>query len=75
MPLYDYRCGKCGVVFEQRHSMFYQGPVTCQECGSDDTDKIMSSPASVLDWRDSDSVHESTRFRPRVPNKQVLQGG
>lgn len=74
MPLYDYKCQNKH-IFETRHSMSFAGRVTCPQCGSDDTRKIISAPASVLDWRDSDSVHGSTRFRPRVPNRALAAGG
>lgn len=73
MPLYDYKC-QCGHVFETRHSMSFTGRVTCPECGSDDTRKVISAPASVLDWRLSESVHNSTRFRGRTLNR-ALSGG
>jgi putative FmdB family regulatory protein len=74
MPLYDYKCRQCEHIYETRHSMNFTGRVTCPECGSDDTRKVISAPASVLDWRLSESVHNSTRFRQRVPNR-ALAGG
>jgi putative FmdB family regulatory protein len=72
--LYDYTCKTCQSLFETRHPMSFPGPVSCPFCGSHDTQKVISVPASVLDWRDSDSVHESTRFRGAVQNK-LLSGG
>ena len=66
--IYDYRCSACLTTFETRHPMDHTDPVPCPCCGSHDTQKVLSAPASVLDWRDSDSVHASKRFRGRVLN-------
>ena len=66
MPVYDYHCLDCDSIFEKRHSMFAEGPIRCEECGGENTQKLISAPTSVLDWKDSDSVHQSKRFRPRV---------
>ena len=66
MVIYDYHCLDCGCTFERRHSMEYEGSIRCPECDGENTQKLISSPASVLDWKDSDSVHASKRFRSRV---------
>ena len=68
MPIYDYICDKCNSSFEQRHKMSFTGQVTCNGCG-EPVRKIISAPAVVMDWRDSDSVHESKRFRSAVQNR------
>ena len=65
MPLYQYKCQSCESVFDQRHAMVYTGTVTCPYCG-EPARKIISSPAIVMNWRDSDSVHNSKRFRSAV---------
>lgn len=75
MPLYDYKCNACHSISEERHGMDFEGSVTCPNCGSNDTTKIISAPGSVLDWRDSDSVHASTRYRGAVRNRALAQGG
>lgn len=74
-PAYDYKCRTCATVFETRHSMFSEDPVHCPNCDSEDTQKIISAPVSVLDWRDSDSVHASTRFRGAVKNRTLHSAG
>jgi putative FmdB family regulatory protein len=66
MPIYDYICQKCRHVFEVRHRMTFDGEVLCPACTGNETTKLISAPASVLDWRQSESVHNSTRFRPSV---------
>jgi putative FmdB family regulatory protein len=35
MPLYDYRCAKCGHVVEVRHSFGERFSGTCAECGGE----------------------------------------
>lgn len=71
--IYDYKCNTCQAIFEHRHPMSYDGPVPCA-CGSNDTQKLISVPTSILDWTDSDSVHGSRRFRGRGLNRQVAGG-
>ena len=66
MPVYDYHCLDCDSIFERQHSMDEQGSICCDECGSKNTLKLISVPTTVLDWKDSDSVHQSIRFRPKV---------
>lgn len=66
MPIYDYHCLDCDSTFEERRSMFEEGQIRCPECNSENTLKLISAPTSVLDWKDSDSVHQSIRFRPKV---------
>ena len=47
MPLYDYQCAKCGVVFEVRQK-YSDAPVTIHEgCGGEVT-KLLSAPAFHL---------------------------
>lgn len=43
MPLFDFKCNKCGKEFETL-VMGSDKPV-CPECGSDDLEKLMSSYA------------------------------
>lgn len=44
MPLYDYKCGKCGQVFEVRQS-FSDAPLTeHQDCGGS-VERLLSAPA------------------------------
>jgi putative FmdB family regulatory protein len=44
MPLYDYRCLKCGEVTEVRHRHDEPGPRECPRCGGEVT-KLISAPA------------------------------
>jgi putative FmdB family regulatory protein len=77
MVIYDFQCGVCQQYFEARRAMDSSTAPTCTHCGSKDTTKvILGAPASVLNWRDSDSVHQSKRFRSRVVKpayKEVLE--
>jgi putative FmdB family regulatory protein len=43
MPWYDYRCRRCGSVFEIRRSMNERSDgasVECSECGSAETERV-----------------------------------
>ncbi|MEX0626420.1 MAG: FmdB family zinc ribbon protein [Chloroflexota bacterium] len=35
MPTYDYQCRSCGFITEVIHSMFEDGPATCERCGGE----------------------------------------
>ena len=35
MPTYDYQCRSCGTITEVVHSMFEDGPTTCERCGGE----------------------------------------
>ncbi|HDJ23093.1 MAG: hypothetical protein B5M54_04905 [Candidatus Aminicenantes bacterium 4484_214] len=48
MPIYEFKCHTCGQVFEvfwQSRKSYIQ--LQCPECGSQTTEKILSSPARV----------------------------
>lgn len=42
MPIFEYKCGKCGTVFERLVSGTGDG-VTCEACGSRQVEKLFSS--------------------------------
>ena len=35
MPYYDYRCQKCGAVFEEKRAMTDTTPCLCRFCGAE----------------------------------------
>lgn len=43
MPLYEYRCGKCGHVMEVLEKSDAGGRHTCEQCGSRRMQKLMST--------------------------------
>jgi len=67
---YDFKCTRCSSVFELRRKMGDSSPATCPVCGGD-AERIFSTPAIVMHWYDSDSVHESKRFRGAVQGKAL----
>lgn len=44
MPLYDYKCGKCGQVFEVRQSFSDAVLTTHEDCGGP-LERLISAPA------------------------------
>ncbi len=47
MPIYEYKCDKCGLVFEARQK-FSDAPLkTCRECDGD-VSKLISNTAFTL---------------------------
>jgi putative FmdB family regulatory protein len=48
MPIYEYKCDKCGEVVEVFHQALAQEPFPlCPACGSKNLTKLLSSPAIV----------------------------
>jgi len=43
MPIYEYRCGKCGNEFEYLHTKAGDEEVACPECGGKKVEKMFSS--------------------------------
>lgn len=49
MPIYEYQCEKCAHVTEVRVSMDARDAgVTCEKCGSEKTEKLLSSFAAAV---------------------------
>jgi putative FmdB family regulatory protein len=46
MPIYEFKCNKCGRQFEQLCRLSWQGTVSCPGCSSDDLSKVVSAFAS-----------------------------
>lgn len=50
MPIYEYRCLKCGHEFEERRSFSQtEAPARCPRCGGD-TRKLVTSASSKVDF-------------------------
>lgn len=49
MPMYDYKCPKCGIEFERvvRHDE-RDTPQTCPDCGHEDVSRSMSKGTSFI---------------------------
>jgi putative FmdB family regulatory protein len=66
MPIYEYRCGKCGEVFERLMKINERGDsLTCPHCGEKKPEKILSGFSSSKGSDSSSScgpVGGSTRF-------------
>ncbi len=43
MPIYDYRCKKCGNRFTVMVSISDRDKVTCQKCGSPQVEQLISA--------------------------------
>ncbi len=42
MPIYEYRCHNCGTQFEKMTTMAKADETPCKQCGSDDTERLLS---------------------------------
>ena len=46
MPMYEFKCNKCGNIFSELRSISETDPAKCTKCESIDTKKMMSSFAT-----------------------------
>jgi putative FmdB family regulatory protein len=53
MPIFEYRCKKCGAVFEELVSGDRNKEINCQICGHTDTEKLMSVIGGISMGRNS----------------------
>ncbi|MDZ4247220.1 MAG: zinc ribbon domain-containing protein [Dehalococcoidia bacterium] len=47
MPLYEYKCSKCGSVFERLFRYILVEPQQCPKCGSRETERLPSSVSTA----------------------------
>ena len=66
MPIYEYRCRRCGKIFEKIQKVNEGGEnLECPHCGGQKPEKVLSSFSSSKGTESSSScgpVGESTRF-------------
>ncbi len=46
MPIYEYKCNECGEKFEVFVFTHADTNISCEECGSGNTERVLSSFAS-----------------------------
>jgi len=46
MPMFEYRCAKCGHVSSFLEKAGTRGPHLCEKCGADETEKMFSTFAT-----------------------------
>ena len=63
MPLYEYHCNVCEIIFERLQLMGRNGPVVCDRCGAEAT-RILSVVAS---YSKSDSTNSDVACKSSVP--------
>ena len=47
MPTYDYKCKKCGIIFEKFQSMNDEQVKTCPDCGGE-VERLISGGAGLI---------------------------
>lgn len=47
MPIYEYKCEKCGTVFETIVAVRSNDDIVCKNCGSRETRKLMSAGIKI----------------------------
>lgn len=76
MPNYDYRCKKCGKIFNVFHKMSENPKINCPECGGL-AEKIMSYNSNIIfkgegfyvnDYKKSKNSTKSTNKRVHNDN-------
>lgn len=70
MPIYEYKCEKCGTVFEKRRSFSDEPLTTHPECGGP-VHRLLSAPAFQLKgtgWYATDYAKSSSSGSPSSGN-------
>ncbi|RJR23194.1 MAG: zinc ribbon domain-containing protein [Desulfobacteraceae bacterium] len=66
MPIFEYKCGKCGYVFE--HLIMKKGddePAPCPSCGGSETSRVMSMFSSGRSGLFSSTLSSGSSCSPR----------
>ncbi len=86
MPLYEYRCQKCGSVsgYLEKLDQFHWLRVKCKQCGSRKTDRVMSTFRASVARSQHEMLNDlksmgNVRFVPQqggsAPPMQVSEDG
>ncbi len=74
MPTYDYRCEKCGQVFEMSHAFDAKPPETCCDEHCDGTLRRIFSPPTIIfkgsGWHVNDYGRGSNGSGKRSPSPE-----
>ena len=72
MPIYEYKCRKCGAVSEylEKQQAWYLFPRKCKQCGRRKTQRIVSSFSSTVQRTQTETLNElkqmgNVQFVPR----------
>jgi len=72
MPTYAYQCRDCGIEFEKMVPLAqYQDPQGCEDCGSDQTDKLLKAPGMIFKGDGWASKNNRVRGQMREKNKRL----
>ena len=69
MPIYEYRCGACGLEFQAIRRISDETMPPCRECGSEDVVKKMSLSAFHLKgsgWYKTDYAKDKAGVNPKA---------
>lgn len=73
MPTYDYKCEKCGNVFEVRHAFDAKPPQTCQLDDCDGALRRVFSPPTIIfkgsGWHVTDYGSGSTTPASKIQDR------
>lgn len=71
MPVYTYRCQKCGFEFTQMQTFSDKPLTTCRECRADATERVLQLSPIIFKgsgWYSTD--HRSSSSQSRRPDKE-----
>ena len=66
MPIYEYRCQSCGLVFENLQKLSDPDPEHCPGCGQPQVTRLLSAPSFRLagsGWYETDFKKDGDRKR------------
>lgn len=72
MPTYDYKCKKCGFIFEVIHSIKFEDKILCEKC-KEETERLISGGNGTV-IRDTASVANRIKKQARETQKEINKG-
>ena len=69
MALYIYKCETCGVETEVAHSIYWDKPVYCEECGSAKTHRTPQLPNVIFATTGFFHIDSGKRFESQLSER------
>lgn len=76
MPIYEYKCAQCNIQFEAKQSIKDKSLLTCENCGQDSLERLISGGLAVFVERgltDNTTLAQMADYNTRKMGKGQLE--